>query len=75
MVKSWLASKDQRWLLVIDNADDPDINYSEFMPSNRMGDIMLTTRNPEYIAYQTKENEMLGSLDPQLARPGTSVQG
>ena len=67
-VKSWLDSKAQRWLLVIDNADDPGIDYSIFMPSNKMGDIMLTTRNPEYIAYQTKENELLGSLDPQLAR-------
>lgn len=64
-VAQWLVNKNQRWLLIIDNADDTDIVYSQYMPSNKTGDIMLTTRNP---VYQTEDSEILGSLDPQLAR-------
>ena len=67
-VAQWLVNKNQRWLLIIDNADDTDIVYSQYMPSNKTGDIMLTTRNPVYLAYQTEDTEILGSLDPHLAR-------
>ena len=67
-VAQWLANKSQRWLLIIDNADNLEVDYSQYMPSNKTGDIMLTTRNPEYLVYQTEENEILCSLDPELAR-------
>ncbi len=67
-VKSWLACKSQRWLLIIDNADNRHIDYSEYMPSSKNGDILLTTRNPESAAYQTVGSERLGGLGPELAR-------
>ena len=67
-VAQWLVNKKQRWLLIIDNADDSDIGYSQYMPYNKIGDIILTTRNPVYLKYQTEDSEILGSLDPQLAR-------
>ena len=67
-VAQWLVNKNQRWLLIIDNADDTDIVYSQYMPSNKTGDVILTTRNPVYLTYQTEDSEILGSLDPQLAR-------
>ena len=66
--KSWLAWNSQRWLLIIDNADNPDIDYSKYIPSSIRGDILLTTRNPECGTYNTVGSETLGDLEPQLAR-------
>jgi len=67
-VKSWLACNSQRWLLIIDNADDPEIDYSEYILSSRRGDILLTTRNPECGTYNSVGSETLGDLEPELAR-------
>lgn len=66
-MKSWLACNSQRWLLIIDNADDPEIDYSEYIPSSRRGDILLTTRNPECGTYNSVGSETLGDLKPELA--------
>ena len=41
-VKRWLSSN-QRWLLILDNADDLTI-VREFIPSGRNGHVVLTTR-------------------------------
>ena len=67
-MKYWLACNEQRWLLIIDNADDREIDYSEYMPSGRRGDILLTTRITECVIHQTVGNETLDGLEPELAR-------
>ena len=67
-VKSWLACNSQRWLLLIDNADDLEIDYSEYIPSSKKGDILITIRNPECGVYNTIGSESLGDLEPELAR-------
>ena len=67
-VKSWLACSSQRWLLVIDNADNLEIDYSKYIPPSRRGDILFTTRNPECGTYNTVGRETLGDLQPELAR-------
>lgn len=40
----WLTGLDMPWMLVIDNADDPSIDYSRFFPSGDKGNILLTSR-------------------------------
>ena len=67
-VKSWLAFNKLPWLLIIDNADNPDIDYSEYMPPGRMGDILLTTRLKECVTYETVGSTTLGVLEFDLAR-------
>ena len=67
-VKSWLACKSQRWLLIIDNADDLDVDYSSFLPPGKRGDILLSTRNRQCVQLQTVGYEILGDLEPELAR-------
>ena len=66
-VKSWLACKGQRWLLIIDNADDPSIDYSNYMPSGNDGDVLLTTRNPEWAIHHTVGSETLHALALEFA--------
>ena len=66
-VKSWLAYNEKRWLLIIDNADNPEIDYSELIPPGRGGDILFTTRNPECTIFETVGSETLGGLESNLA--------
>lgn len=44
--KFWLSSCTKPWLLVLDNADDPDLDIEEYCPSGGNGHILVTTRNP-----------------------------
>ena len=67
-VKSWLASNSRRWLVIIDNADDAERDYSEYIPSGMSGDILFTTRVSECETYNTVGSEKLEDLEPGLAR-------
>ena len=67
-VKSWLAHNSQRWLVIIDNADDPERDYSSYIPSGMSGDIIFTTRVSECETYNTVGSEKLDDLEPGLAR-------
>ncbi|KAG8796251.1 hypothetical protein FRC12_002006 [Ceratobasidium sp. 428] len=40
----WLESSPQPWLLVIDNADDPDLGLHKFIPGGSHGSVLVTTR-------------------------------
>ncbi|CAG8764906.1 13164_t:CDS:1, partial [Acaulospora colombiana] len=44
----------QDWLLIYDNADDPDLDLRDYIPHCDHGSIFITTRNPG-----------LGDLSPQ----------
>lgn len=67
-VKSWLACNTNRWLLIIDNADDPEIDYSQHIPRTKNGDVLLTSRNTECLVHQTVGSERLEDLESDLAR-------
>ncbi|KUJ13717.1 tetratricopeptide repeat domain-containing protein [Mollisia scopiformis] len=51
--KSWLSSQQQPWLLLIDNADDPDIDVTRYFPGGERGVILMTTRNPSNKVHGT----------------------
>ncbi|KAG8777650.1 hypothetical protein FRC12_000275 [Ceratobasidium sp. 428] len=40
----WLESSSQPWLLVVDNADDPDLELQRFIPRGSYGSVLITTR-------------------------------
>lgn len=42
----WLAGLDRPWLLIIDNADDPQIKIEGYLPGGDRGCILLTSRRP-----------------------------
>ena len=46
--KNWLSSlsKNQPWLLIIDNADEATFPVEEYFPDGDCGFILITTRNP-----------------------------
>lgn len=44
--KNWLANLSHPWLLLIDNADDRNIDLEKHFPAGERGFILITTRNP-----------------------------
>ena len=67
-VKLRLGSHSERWLLIIDNADNPKTDYANYIPSGGRGDILITTRIPDCAIYGTVGSHMLDGLTPELAR-------
>ncbi|KAH8820546.1 tetratricopeptide repeat domain protein [Xylogone sp. PMI_703] len=49
-VRDWLSGRDH-WLIIMDNADDPQLDISRFFPAGNRGSIIITTRCPELCKY------------------------
>ena len=58
-----LANADQRWLLILDNADDVNFDYQIYFPSGVRGAVIMTSRLPECQRYATVGWEALPGLD------------
>ena len=67
-VRIWLATSHYSWLLIIDNADNPDLDYAAYFPSGNRGNIILTTRNPQCRDHATLSFEDMNHLDLQDAK-------
>ncbi|KNZ82009.1 Nephrocystin-3, partial [Termitomyces sp. J132] len=50
-VLTWLGYQKKEWLMIFDNADDPDVNLQEFIPNCPHGNILITSRNDESKLY------------------------
>ena len=46
--KFWLSELEEPWLLIIDNADNPELDLPLLFPENDWGHILITTRNPDF---------------------------
>ncbi|KAJ7215957.1 P-loop containing nucleoside triphosphate hydrolase protein [Mycena pura] len=58
----WLTSKHEEWLLLFDNADDPNIDMNKFLPRCNHGKIIITTRNPGLCVY-AGENSHIDNME------------
>ncbi|KAJ7264175.1 P-loop containing nucleoside triphosphate hydrolase protein [Mycena rebaudengoi] len=75
----WLAGKQEEWLLLFDNADDVQLDISNFFPRCTFGNILITTRNQELCIHASAgsrvsdmESEDAKNLLLQLAYQGRS---
>jgi len=50
------------WLIILDNADDPSLSLSEFIPKCSHGSILITTRNPFLATLTPKKHLPLGMM-------------
>jgi tetratricopeptide (TPR) repeat protein len=66
-IKRQLSNIKERWLLVIDNADDPSINISRYFPTGDRGTILVTTRNHNCRSHQTVGSWEFGGMEPEDA--------
>ena len=62
IVKRWLSDIQQHWLLIIDNADNPDMDISTIFPVGNRGSILVTTRNPHCTIHATVGSHELGEM-------------
>ncbi|OTB19701.1 hypothetical protein K445DRAFT_52537 [Daldinia sp. EC12] len=53
------------WLLILDNADDPNIDYQQYFPSGTRGAVIITSRNPGCRTYATVGSEDLTGLNKE----------
>jgi tetratricopeptide (TPR) repeat protein len=60
--KLWFGNLEKCWLLILDNADDTTIDYSEFFSSGSNGSILLTTRNEECSIHGTVGSDEFDKL-------------
>ena len=63
-----IANLKHPWLLVLDNADDPDQDYLQYFPDSSLGVVMLTSRNDECQQYATAKSIALEGLSDKAAR-------
>ncbi|KNG45755.1 hypothetical protein TW65_07501 [Stemphylium lycopersici] len=63
----WLSHCKQPWLLILDNADDLDMDLSSCYPSEGNGHIIVTTRNPNAIEYATVGHLRFCGMEPEEA--------
>lgn len=65
----WLESKEGRWLLVLDNADDPNVDILTYIPDNLHGSILITTRNRDLLllAHEPESKCKISSMEPEEA--------
>ena len=67
VIRRWLSNTREPWLLIIDNADDPSMDVSEFFPAGNRGSILVTTRNPDCRIHATVGSCELGEMDLEEA--------
>jgi hypothetical protein len=47
----WLGSTSAEWLLLFDNADNPEIKLNQFFPKCKHGNIIITSRNHGLLGF------------------------
>ena len=65
--KRWLVNSVDDWLMIIDNADDPSLDVSQFFPAGNRGSIIITTRNPDCRIHATVGSSEIGQLHQEEA--------
>ncbi|KAE8449286.1 hypothetical protein EG329_008186 [Mollisiaceae sp. DMI_Dod_QoI] len=63
----WLSNCREPWLLVIDNADDCNMDVSRYFPAGGRGHIILTTRNPNNVVHATIGEASFREMDEEEA--------
>ncbi|KFZ04937.1 hypothetical protein V501_08833 [Pseudogymnoascus sp. VKM F-4519 (FW-2642)] len=63
-----LSNTKHNWLLILDNADDPEFDYQAYLPSGSRGVVLVTSRISDCSQYSTVGSEVLTSLDIGLSK-------
>ncbi|KAG8746892.1 hypothetical protein FRC12_014188 [Ceratobasidium sp. 428] len=65
----WLELSSESWLLLIDNADDPDLELQSFIPGGSCGSVLITTRlrSLALLGQGPGFNCSVGEMEPEEA--------
>ena len=61
--KRYLTNSLEPWLLILDNADDPSLDISQYFPVGNRGSIIVTSRNPECRCHATVGSRELREME------------
>jgi hypothetical protein len=64
---TWLASKPDDWLVIMDNADDPSFRLLPYIAQSPRGNVIITTRNANQAMLAPKSNHHLEGLSMEEA--------
>jgi tetratricopeptide (TPR) repeat protein len=67
VIKRWLSNMPESWMLILDNADDPDLDLTQYFPVGDRGTILITTRNPDCGIHATAGLHELGRMETEEA--------
>ncbi|KAJ7245234.1 hypothetical protein C8J57DRAFT_1190944 [Mycena rebaudengoi] len=63
----WLASAQEEWLLIFDNADDPSIKLFNYFPQSSSGNILITSRNPQLYVHAPDCHHHISDMEEEDA--------
>ena len=63
----WLQNTPHSWLLILDNADNQDLDLAQYLPAGRNGSILITTRLIESAKHETVGKDHYEELDQEIA--------
>ena len=63
----WLQNSHHSWLLILDNADNKDMDMAQFLPAGRNGSILITTRLTECTKHQNVGKDHFEGLNQDTA--------
>ena len=63
----WLQNTSHSWLLILDNADNKDLDLARFLPAGKNGSILITSRLPECENHSTVGNDVYERLNQGTA--------
>lgn len=63
----WLSNLQMPWLLIYDNADDPNLDLSFYLPASSRGLVIITSRNPNSAINSTLGSQMLKEMQENEA--------
>jgi hypothetical protein len=63
----WLSSREDEWLVIFDNADDPTINLFNYFPQSSRGNILITSRNPRLHVHAPDAHHQISDMEDQDA--------
>ena len=65
--RQWLQGTSHSWLLVLDNADDPKLDYTYYLPAASKGHVLITSRVPDCADLQTVGSDFYERLAEKTA--------
>ncbi|KAJ7228086.1 P-loop containing nucleoside triphosphate hydrolase protein, partial [Mycena rebaudengoi] len=63
----WLAAHKEEWILVLDNADDLNIDLHPFFPPSTCGNILITSRNPQLCIHAPGAHHHVSNMEEEDA--------
>ncbi|QRV92254.1 kinesin light chain [Ceratobasidium sp. AG-Ba] len=52
----WFGNRHERWLMIIDNADDPHVDIRGYIPKGDHGSILITTRIKQFAGLASNDD-------------------